>query len=333
MRRHQFSLVVAAAVPLLGVEVAAAKFVGIQSKLVPGGGPGAGTFRIYAVFDNPGQDEMLAVSGTPPNPLSVTVPNGTFYQHPQGGDTAPSDLLLQSKPDLAYDTFVTIGVKSVGPPLGQPADETTLSQFWPGFDPSELFLFNDSWSVPSGSPQADPFDPVHSFPGTGRILIAQFTTIDGSPFGTMLLTYRSDGVVDQYVVGFSVDYTDCNGPPDCPDHPCFGSTQCQAGSICMDNVSGTSIKFPTPDCNCNLVLDSCDIDFGTSQDSDGNGVPDECDPGCPWDCSFSDGQVGVLDLLALIGNWGGSECLCDIDGGGVGVTDLLALLSHWGPCP
>lgn len=49
-----------------------------------------------------------------------------------------------------------------------------------------------------------------------------------------------------------------------------------------------------------------------------------------------DGTVGILDLLALLGDWGPcpdppAECAADVDGdGSVGITDLLALLSNWG---
>ena len=52
---------------------------------------------------------------------------------------------------------------------------------------------------------------------------------------------------------------------------------------------------------------------------------------CPWDCGLVDGVVGINDFLALLANWGGSQC--DFDGDGVGVNDFLALLANWGPCP
>ncbi len=54
---------------------------------------------------------------------------------------------------------------------------------------------------------------------------------------------------------------------------------------------------------------------------------------CPWDCTQTgDGNVGIVDFLALIAQWGGPGT-CDIDGGGVGITDFLELLANWGPCP
>ena len=47
------------------------------------------------------------------------------------------------------------------------------------------------------------------------------------------------------------------------------------------------------------------------------------------DCS---GEVGVKDLLILLGNWGSCDgCLADLDGDHVvGVLDLLTLLGSWG---
>jgi photosystem II stability/assembly factor-like uncharacterized protein len=54
---------------------------------------------------------------------------------------------------------------------------------------------------------------------------------------------------------------------------------------------------------------------------------------CPWDCAEpADGDVGVVDFLALLAQWGAPGS-CDFDGGGVAVTDFLELLAHWGPCP
>ncbi len=53
---------------------------------------------------------------------------------------------------------------------------------------------------------------------------------------------------------------------------------------------------------------------------------------CPWDCADGDGNVGIVDFLGLLAQWGGPGT-CDVDGGGVGITDFLALLANWGPCP
>jgi len=55
---------------------------------------------------------------------------------------------------------------------------------------------------------------------------------------------------------------------------------------------------------------------------------------CPWDCSGdNDGTVGIVDFLALLGEWDQPDTPCDFDGGGVGIVDFLKLLANWGPCP
>ena len=55
---------------------------------------------------------------------------------------------------------------------------------------------------------------------------------------------------------------------------------------------------------------------------------------CPWDLNGS-GDVGILDLLALLAAWGPNPGdPADFDGDGtVGILDLLTLLANWGACP
>ncbi len=59
-------------------------------------------------------------------------------------------------------------------------------------------------------------------------------------------------------------------------------------------------------------------------------------PGCPADLD-TDGTVGGIDVLLLLGAWGGCEgfrCAGDLDlDGQVGVDDLVRLLASWGRCP
>ena len=58
----------------------------------------------------------------------------------------------------------------------------------------------------------------------------------------------------------------------------------------------------------------------------------QCFEPCPWDCGDGDGNVGINDFLALLGQWA-TAGTCDFDGGTVGITDFLDLLANWGPCP
>jgi parallel beta-helix repeat protein len=58
---------------------------------------------------------------------------------------------------------------------------------------------------------------------------------------------------------------------------------------------------------------------------------------CPADClQTPDGEVSIVDFLALLRRWGESSwgSPCDIDADGViGQQDVLDLLQVWGPCP
>ncbi len=55
---------------------------------------------------------------------------------------------------------------------------------------------------------------------------------------------------------------------------------------------------------------------------------------CPWDLNGS-GDVGILDLLALLAAWGPNPGdPADFDGNGtVDIFDLLTLIANWGACP
>ena len=56
-----------------------------------------------------------------------------------------------------------------------------------------------------------------------------------------------------------------------------------------------------------------------------------CGP-CPWDLD-GDGEVGVLDLIAVITAWGETDHPSDVNGDGVvGVADLVDVISNWGVC-
>jgi hypothetical protein len=120
---------------------------------------------------------------------------GTFWNHPEGGDTAPDSALFGLFPSLAYDTFVTIGVKATGP-LGQPADNTIFVNVPVPIAGTTLYSSSAAWAVFPQEPQGNPFDPVNSYPGNGRVLIGQFSTANGTGIvGSFLVQYVSDGAV------------------------------------------------------------------------------------------------------------------------------------------
>jgi len=233
------TLVVAAGVsaPLILGGSASGGFTGISTTSKPNEF-GIFVVNVYAEFDRPGEDLMSLVAGTSLNPLTIEVIGGTFYQHPFNNaimDRPPQGPLIDVFPSLAYDTFVTIAVKCVGDPPCQPIDNMVITAGFPGFGPSVLMTSHEGWAITPIEPAADPFNPDF-FAGDGRVLIGQFSTVDGSGIeGTMLLQYTSNNVFGQSVVSFQ----------------------------------------------------------------------HMLDPPCPFDCGGdNDGNVGIVDFLNLLANWG-----------------------------
>lgn len=77
-----------------------------------------------------------------------------------------------------------------------------------------------------------------------------------------------------------------------------------------------------------------DAPGGSTYTFDGlaDGMPDTC--ACPWDLDES-GDVGITDLLRVLGAWGpNAGHAADLDEDGeVGFSDLQVLLGRWGDCP
>jgi len=101
-----------------------------------------------------------------------------------------------------------------------------------------------------------------------------------------------------------------------------------------DNVLTINLAaFAVSNWRCNDgICEALDL-ASDGPDCNGNGIPDECDPDCPWDLDGS-GDVGINDFLDLLALWGTDPGgPPDFDGDGdVGITDFLALLDNWGPC-
>ena len=160
------------------------------------------TVNVYAEFDNPGNDWMQAVAGTPGAPMNITVIGGSFYNNAFGSDQAPSLALVGVFPSLAYDSFFTIGRKIADPP-GASANKLNLVNM-PALAGTSVSTINGSWGlVPPTASQGNPFDPVNSFPGNGSILIGQFSTANGTGIvGQFLIQYVADGTVATSYVSF-----------------------------------------------------------------------------------------------------------------------------------
>jgi hypothetical protein len=83
----------------------------------------------------------------------------------------------------------------------------------------------------------------------------------------------------------------------------------------------------------NWLIRPGDDPEASSQDFDGNGVPDECEVLGDID---GDGTVGIGDFLIMMAVWGPCPdpcppaCPADLDGNcDVGIADFLVLLGNW----
>jgi hypothetical protein len=95
------------------------------------------------------------------------------------------------------------------------------------------------------------------------------------------------------------------------------------------DTPGTFNAACPPDCNLNGIDDALDIAMGTSNDSNGDGIPDECQSLPPSADLNGDGVVNGADLAILLGNWGRAG-IGDLNGDGiVDGADLAILLGAW----
>jgi hypothetical protein len=166
-------------------------------------------------------------------------------------------------------------------------------------------FIDNGYSPPWPSPSADPDDPDSAFRryldnSMDRILAAGFV-VTNDPNQIDAVTWSGGGDLDG------------DGAPDDADNCPYDANPGQE------------------DCDGDAVGDLCAIREGLSEDTNANGIPDECE--CLADLDGS-GDVSILDVLWLLTAWGPcGQCPEDLDGDGtVGIGDLLALMADWGPC-
>jgi hypothetical protein len=206
MKIRTLSLLAGLGTPLIMTTTAGAGFTGFTAVAKPNAF-NLYVVNVYAEFDNPGADWFHKVGGTPGSPMNINVIGGEFYNHQFGSDQAPQSALVNAFPSLAYDSFYTIGRKVVDPPGGAWNALNLVNM--PILAGTSVHTTNGSWGcVPPDAAQANPFDPVNSYPGDGRLLMGQFSVQipDEGPYGItgeFLIGGVSDGQVVQTYVSFS----------------------------------------------------------------------------------------------------------------------------------
>jgi hypothetical protein len=159
-------------------------------------------------------------------------------------------------------------------------------------------------------------------PGLYYIAISVSGWDPGSAGGAIFVTDLADEISGPDGPGGPFAHTLWAGDPG----PIFGD-----GRYTIDLDAVTFADVPLLDCNCNGIIDACDLTLGLSKDADNDGIPDEC--ACLLDLDRS-GSVGFADLSMLLAQWGPCPgCPGDVNCNNVlGFADLAAMLAAWGPC-
>ena len=302
---------------------------------------GMTTYRVYLTTPN-AADVVTAFIGDQEFALDLTS-STSFYQHPAGGVTPAglADFMLDFAPELAYDSYVTIGLD--GPAMS--ADEFDAGII-PGpwsadFENGGPVHIEDElgggwYAIPSAS-NALVGDDL-------RILVAQLTT-DGQVSGSFRTQVfpNGDNINDDRVdISFMDAICGCNDEEalnydpmanflaegSC-EYPVYG---CNDAVACNFDEEAT-----TDDGSCVYSDGITDCDGNCLNDADGDFVCDENEVvGClnPNACNYVDPAL-VTDLVACVFAESGYDCegncLVDTDGDGVcdefeieGCLDALA---------
>ena len=144
---------------------------------------GLSTYRLYVVLNDPA-DLLSSCYGNQANPMVIQTASG-FHQDPLGGifGTNINSFVFGLFPELAYDSWVTIGLDSA-PPVGYSAIQSAQSpnQNWiAGFEVGNEIRIDDpvggAWFVTSSNLNGVPDENL-------RVLVAQFTSA-GTVSGTL----------------------------------------------------------------------------------------------------------------------------------------------------
>ncbi len=298
-----------------------------EKKTDPGVPEGLSVCNVYVQFDDP-TDKLINVGLSQ---ISTDDPLG-FWQHELGTDTAPLQALIdQVDATLAFDSFVTIGLKAVS----ESGDGTSTDPDWntcafncldaPPCDPgseAEPGVCGDAvggWfnSNPTNS-QSDPDADL-------RVLIAQFTVSQGS------------GVAGVLTVWINTGWCLCaDGLPPNPDTGLCSNGQPPPAETC-DQIA----DLPFTCVACESAAD-CD---------DGNDCTiDACDAGqcshtpqSPGTSCEADGDLCTVDqcdeagLCVTVDNVSCADPIDECDGGelcnpGTGLCELQPDAADGTPC-
>ena len=237
-------------------------------------GPLGTTYRFY-VNTNNATDKLSAVFGNDQAPLVINTPEGIYNDafNSSWNASGINPAILPVFPDLAYDSYATIGLE--GPAAGVPGAEDpslvqdatlspTVSEFFQagGTNLNVNTLTGASWYVLNTASNALPDED-------GRWLIAQITTT-GSISGTLnYQVFPFGNGADQVQITRSFDGIDGGGGGDpAPSCGCMDETACNYNPEAT-NDDGSCVDVEPGSCDClGNVLDDCGVCGGDGSSCD-----------------------------------------------------------------
>lgn len=243
-----------------------------------------------------------AVAGTNDQTKMLTC-SGDFYQNTFGGPTSMeiNPAFYGIEPDLEWDSRVTIGaIDATGNPFGDNALQNIGMNWTPFENGDDLVANNGTWFILPTDGQGE----------AQEMLAADCSTVHAVRIARLTATGMSDMITFEGLIqGQNPDGSLLSA-----------SAYIETGYVAME------------DCNDNGVNDTCDIANGTSADTNGDGIPDECESTCPGDAT-GDGLANVNDILAVIGAYKTGPGPADVNNDGVvNVNDLLQVISWFDGC-
>ena len=277
--------------------VATADLQGLDYRIVANNavaGDNNWTVEIYAVLDAGSRLDAVAGDGKLDKRLAVSA--GSFYQNMFGGNTsaAINPALIPSFPELEYDSWVTIGAMDQ---TGYPYLANNLLDIgidWTAFEAGgDVYTNNGTWFVTPDDDQGEHMVFTNqNCEDLNGVLVARLTVFDPIDQASVFMGALFQGK--------------------------------DAAGVTWQQTATIEFSYPTiVDCNANGVDDGCDIANGTSQDSNGNGIPDECEF---TDCNGNGvaDDIDIADGTSADCNFNGVPDECELDGGdcnGNGILD------------
>ena len=216
---------------------------------------GTTTYRVYVTTPN-ATDFVSAIAGDEINPSYLRT-STSFFQSGLGGLTADmiNPLFFSAFPELAYDSWLTIGIESAPVPgdgtsavtLAQAAGDTWAADFEAGQNLELNSFFGGSWFTTNLSTNGVAGDDQ-------KVLIAQLTT-DGTLTGQLYIQVFPEGV------GANAEYLTLS----------FGSSTCGCTDENACNYNAGAIY---DDGSC-VIAGIYTCEGVCANDADGDGVCDE----------------------------------------------------------